>query len=51
MASKITLEAFLAELTSINNDEELLDFSRRWVLHGTPAVFSGDENAYYKFTT
>ena len=45
----IPLDAFLTELASLPDDGALLDFCRRRTLHGIPAVFSGDEDAYYKF--
>lgn len=43
------LEAFLRELAATGGDEALLDFCRRCNLHGTPAVFAGDESRYYQF--
>lgn len=43
------MKSFLATLSATTNDEELLDFCRRRSLHGTPAVFNGDEDAYYEF--
>jgi hypothetical protein len=43
------MEEFLNRLTEIETDEGLIDFCRRHALHGTPAVFRGDEDAYYSF--
>ena len=43
------LEEFLRELAATGGDEALLDFCRRCNLHGTPAVFAGDESRYYQF--
>lgn len=43
------LDEFLAHLASIKSDDELVDFCRRRTLHGTPAVFSGDEDTFYAF--
>jgi hypothetical protein len=43
------MEEFLNRLTEIETDEEIIDFCRRHALHGTPAVFRGDEDAYYSF--
>jgi predicted nucleotidyltransferase len=43
------MEEFLSNLGSITNDDDLVDFCRRRSLHGTPAVFHGNEDAYYEF--
>ena len=43
------LDHFLAELKGLKNDEALLDFCRKRLLHGTPFVFQGREDAYYEF--
>lgn len=43
------MDEFLAHLAGIENDDELVDFCRRHTLHGTPAVFAGDEDAFYSF--
>ncbi len=45
----MNLEQFKAELNSQNTDEELLDFCRKYVLHGTPFVFNGRDDAFYDF--
>ena len=42
-------EQFFSDLSSISGEPKLLDFCRRRILHGTPAVFCGDEDAYYQF--
>lgn len=43
------MEQFIANLCATTNEETLLDFCRKRTLHGTPAVFSGNEDAYYEF--
>ncbi len=43
------MDEFLAHLAAIEGDDELVDFCRRRSLHGTPAVFAGNEDAYYSF--
>lgn len=43
------MEEFLNQLEEIADEDSLLDFCRRRTLHGTPAVFQGNEDAYYSF--
>lgn len=43
------MQAFLDELCAITDDEALLDFCRRRMLHGTPTVFEGREQEFYAF--
>lgn len=43
------LAVFQAELKSLKSEEELLDFTRRHVLHGIPYVYEGRVNDYYDF--
>jgi hypothetical protein len=43
------MQTFLQSLGSIEDENRLLDFCRRTTLHGTPAVFRGNEDAYYAF--
>ena len=43
------MEDFLTRLKHINNDEEILDFCRKSVLHGTPWIFKGKDYDYYEF--
>lgn len=40
---------FLEELTVTPDESSLVDFCRRRSLHGTPAVFKENEDAYYSF--
>lgn len=42
-------EDFKAALKCCDSDEALVDLCRRTVLHGTPAVFAGREDDFYKF--
>jgi hypothetical protein len=43
------MDEFLQLLAGIESDDELVDFCRRRTLHGTPAVFAGNEDTYYSF--
>ncbi len=43
------MEEFLKQLAELPDEESLLDFCRRRSLHGTPAIFLGNEDAYYLF--
>jgi hypothetical protein len=43
------MDEFLEYLVGIESDEELVDFCRRRTLHGTPAIFAGNEDNYYSF--
>lgn len=43
------MDEFLSTLRTIVEDDALLDFCRRRTLHGTPAVFNGNEDSYYEF--
>ncbi|MFT4806569.1 MAG: hypothetical protein ACI9YE_003805 [Psychroserpens sp.] len=43
------MEVFLENLKQINSDEDLQDFARKEILHGTPFVFSDREAEFYEF--
>lgn len=43
------MEDFLAALASVPDEDALLDFCRRRLLDGTPAIFAGREEDYYEF--
>lgn len=43
------LDAFITQLRLQKSDDELLDFCRKYVLHGIPYVFQGQEEMYYEF--
>ena len=43
------MESFLTRLKQINTDEEILDFCRKSVLHGTPWIFRGKDDDFYEF--
>jgi len=43
------MEGFLARLKNINDDEEILNFCRKSVLHGTPWIFKEKDDDYYEF--
>ncbi len=43
------MENFLHSLKETCDEEEVLDFCRKAVLHGTPRIFEGREDEYYEF--
>lgn len=43
------MQEFLDELGVIAQDDQLLDFCRRRMLHGTPKIFDGRESDFYSF--
>lgn len=43
------MQSFLDQLTSLSSEDELLDFCRKRVIHGTPFVFDQREDDYYEF--
>ncbi|PZU29892.1 MAG: hypothetical protein DI584_01535 [Stenotrophomonas sp.] len=43
------MDEFLTQLKGIEHDDELVEFCRRRTLHGTPAVFGGNEDTFYSF--
>lgn len=45
----MSLDDFLVELKNCDSDDKLLDFCRKYVLHGTPIIFTDNETAYYEF--
>lgn len=45
----MTLGKFVEALAAADGEEGLVDFCRKWVLHGTPHVFDGREDEYYEF--
>ena len=45
----LNIEEYLKALKAIDSEEAVLDFCRRRILHGTPAVFAGNEDSYYEF--
>lgn len=45
----MNLEEFKVELDSKKTNEDLLDFCRKHVLHGTPYVFNGRDDDFYEF--
>ena len=45
----MNLDGFIIELKSKTTDEDVLDFCRKYVLHGTPYVFKARDNDYYEF--
>jgi predicted nucleotidyltransferase len=45
----MNFDEFNVALTEIENDDGLLDFCRKWVLHGTPHIFQEREDEFYEF--
>lgn len=45
----MTLDAFKAELVDTIDDDNLLDFCRKRILHGTPFVFNDRIEDFYEF--
>lgn len=45
----MTLDEFFNGLACMESNEELTDFCRKHVLHGTPYIFNGKEDAFYDF--
>lgn len=43
------MENFLTNLSTLSGEDELLDFCRKYSLHGTPKIFNGAEDKYYDF--
>ena len=43
------LKTFLESLRSLKNDDELIDYCRKYVIHGTPYIFLDREDEYYEF--
>ena len=43
------LPTFYKELFELSSDDEILDFCRKHMLHGTPNVFSSNDEDYYEF--
>ena len=43
------MEDFLTELAAIDDEVNLLDFCRKYILHGNPKIFEGAEANYYDF--
>ena len=43
------LQNFLESLRKLKNDEELIDYCRKYVIHGTPYIFIDREDKYYEF--
>lgn len=43
------LQIFLKSLRELKNDEELIDYCRKYVIHGTPYIFLDREDEYYEF--
>lgn len=43
------LEIFLKRLIKLKNEEEIIDFCRKYLIHGTPYIFNNREDDYYEF--
>ncbi|MEB3188930.1 MAG: hypothetical protein VKL42_01130 [Snowella sp.] len=45
----MNLIEFKAKLNDLNGDDELIDFYRKYILHGTPYIFIEKEHDFYDF--
>jgi len=45
----IDLQNFLNSLNCLGSEDELIDYCRKYVLHGTPYIFINREDEYYDF--
>lgn len=45
----VSLDEFLETLHNLETDEQLVDYGRKYVLHGTPFIFLNREDEYYEF--
>ena len=45
----VNLDEFLNELDSLDDNDAVLDFCRKYVLHGTPYVFRNNDDDFYEF--
>lgn len=49
LVDDVKLAQYLDGLANCDGDNALLDFCRKYSLHGTPHIFSGREELYYDF--
>lgn len=45
----MNLEEFTESLKRLDTNEDLYDYCRKYVLHGTPHVFDGNDENFYEF--
>lgn len=45
----MNLQDFLKSLSNLQNEDELIDYCRKHVIHGTPHIFINREDKYYEF--
>lgn len=45
----MNLEEFRTEINNTSTDDALLDFCRKYVLHGTPFIFVNRDDEFYEF--
>ncbi len=43
------LKIFLNRLRELKNEEEIIDFCRKYLIHGTPYIFNNREDQHYEF--
>lgn len=48
--SKMNLDDFNRELGSKTEEDDMLDFCRKHVMHGTPYVFNRRDEDFYEFS-
>jgi len=45
----MTINEFYKSLNNLSSDDEMLDFCRKYILHGTPYVFDSKDEDFYEF--
>lgn len=43
------LEEFLKRVSKLKNEEEIIDFCRKYLIHGIPYIFNDNQDEYYEF--
>ena len=43
------LETFFDDISKIKNEEEIIDFCRKYLIHGIPYIFTDNQDDYYEF--
>ncbi|WP_107666759.1 hypothetical protein [Cyanothece sp. BG0011] len=43
------LEKFFAQVKKLQDEEEIIDFCRKYLIHGIPYIFTDNQDEYYEF--
>ncbi len=43
------LEKFFAQVKNLEDEEEIIDFCRKYLIHGIPYIFTENQDEYYEF--